>query len=93
MQTSSSHNNKNIFKGTAKKTKTNSLWNVLNYAMSNSLIFVSLIFDSVSRFRICFRDSVFVSGFWIPCFSAASKIQFIRVSIKECVSYPCIEHG
>ena len=87
MQTSSSHNNKNIFKGTAKKTKTNSLWNVLNYAMSNSLIFVSLIFDSASRFR----DSVFIFGFRIPCFSAANKIQFIRVSIKECVSCPCIE--
>ena len=26
-------NNKNIFNGTAKETKTNSLWIVLNYAM------------------------------------------------------------
>ena len=35
----SRHNNKNIFKGTAKKTKTNYLWIVLNYAMWNCLIF------------------------------------------------------
>ena len=35
----SRHNNKNIFKGTAKKTKTNYLWIVLNYAMWNRLIF------------------------------------------------------
>ena len=38
------------FKGTAKKTKTNYLWIVLNYAMWNSLIF-----DSVFRFRSRFR--------------------------------------
>ena len=37
-QTLSRHNNSNIFKGTAKKTKTNSLWIVLTYAMWNSLI-------------------------------------------------------
>ena len=36
-QTLSRHNNSNIFKGTAKKTKTNSLWIVLTYAMWNSL--------------------------------------------------------
>ena len=30
---SSRHINKNILKGTAKKTKTNSLWIVQNYAM------------------------------------------------------------
>ena len=41
--------------------------------------FLSLIFDSVFRFRFCFRfrfrfrDSLSVSGFRIPCFSAAPK--------------------
>ena len=30
-----------------------------------------LIFDSVFRFHFCFRDSV--SGFRIPCFSAAAS--------------------
>ena len=56
-------------KRTAKKTKTNSLWIVLNYAMWNSLIFYHwyLIPYSVSV-------SVSVSGFRIPCFSAAVVI-------------------
>ena len=62
-------------KGTAKKTKTNSRWIVLNYAMWNSL----LLYDwylipysvsvsvSVSVIPFPFPDS----GFRIPCFSAA----------------------
>ena len=33
--------------------------------------FLSSIFDSVFCFRFRFRDSVSVSGFRIPCFSAA----------------------
>ena len=35
------------------------------------LNFLLLIFDSVFRFHFCFRDSV--SGFRIPCFSAAAS--------------------
>ena len=46
----------NKLKGTAKKTKTNSLWIVLNYAMWNSLIFYPWYLirfrDSVPGFRI-----------------------------------------
>ena len=33
--------------------------------------FLSLIFDSVFRFRFRFHDSVSVSGLRIPCFGAA----------------------
>ena len=58
-------------KGTAKKTRTNSLWIILNYAMRNSLIFYH-------RYLILYAVSVSVSGFQIPCFSAAGFFHLSR---------------
>ena len=57
---SSRHINKNILKGTAKKTKTNSLWIVQNYAVWNSLIFYHWYLIPYSA-TVC----VSVSGFHV----------------------------
>ena len=65
---------KNVFKGTAKKTKTNSLWIVLNYAMWNSLIFYHWLLIPFS---------VSVSGFQNPSFSAAGYLTRLISNINN----------
>ena len=65
----STHNNKNISKGTAKKTKTNSLWIICTKLCNVKFLnFMSLIFDSVFcilfpfpwfRFRLQILESMF----------------------------------
>jgi len=61
------------FKGTAKKTKNKFSLDCTKLCNVKFFNYLSLIFDSVFRFRFRFRDSVSVSGFRIPCFSAAAR--------------------
>ena len=63
--------------GNSKKTKTNSLWIVLNYAMWNSLISVT---DIWFRIPFLFRDSV--SGFLILVLRWFFGIIFFAVHTK-----------
>ena len=50
------------------------------------LNFLLLIFDSVFRFHFCFRDSI--SGFRIPCFSAAASCGRSCIIITKCYNSP-----
>ena len=86
-QALSRHNNKNIFKGTAKKTKTNSVWIVLNNAIRSSLIFYHWY---LIPYSVSVSASVFVSVSWFrsSCISAAASPAVCALPMVPCGPSP-----